>query len=156
MTTQAVSGAREAVRKLFLGNITQAIRRGEHIADDAYLLPEEWGALGYTGVAQIMNVGSGAIRHYWQADLRRGFSQSLPAPDVLIERVMVRKDGTEAVELLPGWYERTILDWLPFRVGPGNHTTNESPGGRRGNTDGRTGWRKDARTGPDAEVLAPS
>lgn len=126
------------IKTLFINNLAKAIGAGESPVN-GYEIPASLTALGYTGAAKVMGVADHTVRHYWQADLLAGRSQSMPPPDVIINRIIQRADGTEDLEVLPGWTERTIREWMPVRVGTGNHTRGED---RRGNRNGRTGWRK--------------
>lgn len=131
----------EAVRKLFLGNLAQRLRAGETNIEQ-WEVPDRLRTVGYTGAAKILGISSAGVRHYWRNDLQRGFSQGMPEPDVIIERIIAKADGTEVTEILPGWTPETIIGWMPYRVGIGNHTRKDGPLGRQGNDKGRTGWRK--------------
>jgi hypothetical protein len=110
-------------------------------------VPAAYLTLGYEAASKLMTAAQGSgvsnstVRHYWGIDLNRvhpttgdriPYSRRLPIPDAVIER---GKDS----ELLPGWTRQTILDWLPRREGPGNHTSGED---RRGFNEGRTGLTK--------------
>jgi hypothetical protein len=150
------AGPKEKLKRLFGGNLAARITAGELIPDEEYALPRTYQVVGYTGVARLLGIGPASVRHYWAADLERGFSQSLPAPDVVLHRFVDRSDGAEEIELLPGWHPQTILDWIPYRVGGGNHTTKTSPGGRRGFDGGSKPRRQSAAADQPAELVAPS
>ena len=102
-------------------------------------LPRAWRAQGYEQLAVLMTqrgtpLSASALRNYWKTDRERGYSSLMPPPDAIIQRGQETEDVWP--ELLPGWAPETILEWMPYRQGPGNHTRGET---REGNTNGRTG-----------------
>lgn len=112
------------VTALVLANAANGWRPRPEMGE--FELPNAYRAVGYIGVANLIGtVSASGVRNYWNTDLKRGYSNLLPPPDTITYR------GDEA---LPGWLPETILEWRPYRVGSGNHTSGAE---RRGNTRGR-------------------
>lgn len=115
--------------------------RGVYPASDINGIPRAWRAQGYEQLAVLMTergtpLSASALRNYWKTDRERGYSSLMPPPDTIIQRGQETEDAWP--ELLPGWAPETIIEWMPYRQGPGNHTRGEN---REGNTNGRTGGR---------------
>lgn len=108
-------------------------------------LPASYVALGYDFAAQVISDAQGShiadntVCKYWREDLNR---RDIDSPNEYIDPYSLRMPMPDAIiargprdDLMPGWTEATLRDWVPTRPGPGNRTSGEFRRGYAGSPD---------------------
>jgi hypothetical protein len=116
------------------GPLPLAKQRREYMTRDDYSgTPEPYLALGYDFAARVItdaqghHIADNTVCKYWREDLKR---RDVDSPDEYIDPYSWRMPEPDAIisrgprdDLMPGWTEATLREWVPTRPGPGNRTT---------------------------------